>query len=65
MKSELKNKVHKSKSTLSVISGYLQLLNSRLKDTQDSSEILELAKKAQSTCNDLHTEIDEISKLLD
>jgi hypothetical protein len=61
---DLKKKMHKAISTLSVISGYVQLLNSKLGDITENSEYKVLAEKAQSAIYELQQEISDINDSL-
>jgi signal transduction histidine kinase len=70
MKNEqkLKSKVHKTKSSITVISGYLQMLSANI-NKSDDSEFIEknqkLVQKASDSCTSLLDQILNIEEDLD
>ena len=61
----LKIKVHKTKSAITVISGYLQMLNANLVKSEDPEFIeknQKLIQKANDSCTSLLEQIQSIEK---
>ena len=64
----LSKKVHKTKSSIAVISGYLQLLDRNIGDVEDSKFVeknKKLINKANESCVSLLSQIENIEKDLD
>ena len=64
----LKSKVHKTKSSITVISGYLQMLRANI-NKADNSDFIEknqkLVQKASDSCASLLEQIQSIERDLD
>jgi hypothetical protein len=64
----LKLKIHKTKSAITVISGYLQMLDVNIVNKDDPGFVKknqQLVKKANTACNSLFKQIQRIEKELD
>ncbi|MCA9380256.1 hypothetical protein KC675_03715 [Candidatus Dojkabacteria bacterium] len=64
----LSKKVHKTKSAIAVISGYLQLLDRNISDLKDSKFVeknKKLISKANDSCVSLLSQIENIENDLD
>lgn len=63
MNDENAKKIHKLKSTLAIVMGYIQLVNAGLKkDPENNSKLIELLEKAKKSCKDIEDQIEEIEK---
>lgn len=63
MKKKIKIKVHKTKSSIDVISGYLQMVDRNITDLEDVEFVKKnkkLIKKANDSCVFLLSQIEEI-----
>ncbi len=64
-KNDLKAKIHKTKSSITVISGYLQMLNANLMKSEELEFIeknQKLIQKASDSCTSLLEQIQSIEK---
>lgn len=64
-KNDLKSKIHKTKSAITVISGYLQMLNANLMKSEEPEFIEQnqkLIQKASDSCTSLLEQIQSIEK---